>query len=79
MAILAMKRITICGLKKDSKAILEEVQRQGVIEIQDFTPEDEIFKKKPMPISGAEFERNIHDAENALEVLNKIGRASCRE
>ncbi len=70
MAILAMKRITICGLKKDSKAILEEVQRQGVIEIQDFTPEDEIFKKKPMPISGAEFERNIHDAENAIEVLN---------
>ena len=70
MAILAMKRITICGLKKDSKAILETIQRLGVIEIQDFTPEDEVFKKKPMPISGAEFERNIHDAENAIEVLN---------
>ena len=70
MAILAMKRITICGLKKDSKAILETIQRKGVIEVQDFTPEDEIFRKKPMPISGAEFERNIRDAESAIEVLN---------
>lgn len=70
MAILAMKRIQICGLKKDSKAILETIQRKGVVEVQDFTPEDEIFQKKPMPISGSEFERNIHDAENAIEVLN---------
>lgn len=70
MAILAMKRITICGLKKDSKAILETLQRQGVIEVQDFVKEDEVFQKKPMPISGSEFERNIHDAENAIEILN---------
>ncbi len=70
MAILAMKRISICGLKKDSKAILERLQRKGVIEIHDFIEEDEIFKKKPMPISGAEFERNIRDAENAIEILN---------
>ena len=32
--------------------------------------ENEVFQKKPMPISGSEFERNIHDAENAIEVLN---------
>ena len=70
MAILAMKRIQLCGLKKESKAILETIQRLGVIEVQDFAPEDEVFKKKPMPISGAEFERTIHDAENAIEVLN---------
>ena len=70
MAILAMKRIQICGLKKDSKAILETIQRCGVIEVQDFVKENDVFQKKPMPISGAEFERNIHDAENAIEVLN---------
>ena len=70
MAVLAMKRITICGLKSDSKPILERIQRAGVIEIQDFVEEDDVFKKVKMPISASEFERNIHDAENALEVLN---------
>ena len=70
MAVLAMKRITICGLKADSKPILERIQRAGVIEIQDFVEEDDVFKKVRMPISASEFERNIHDAENALEVLN---------
>ena len=70
MAVLAMKRISICGLKQDRKAILEILQRQGEIEVQDFVKTDAVFKKRPMPISGAEFKRNIHDAEAAIEVLN---------
>ncbi len=70
MAVLAMKKISICGLKKDRKAIMEKIQREGVIEVQDFVAEDEIFSKQPMPISNSEFERNIHDAEAALDVLN---------
>ena len=70
MAKLAMKRISICGLKQDRKAILEILQRQGDIEVHDFVKEDDVFRKTPMPISGSEFERNIHDAEGALEVLN---------
>ncbi len=70
MAVLAMKRISICGLKKDRKAIMEKIQREGVIEVQDFVAEDEVFSKQIMPITNSEFERNIHDAEAALEVLN---------
>ncbi len=70
MAVLAMKRISIYGLKNESKPILEKVQRAGVVEIQDFVAEDEVFKKVKMPISASEFERNIRDAESALEILN---------
>lgn len=70
MAVLAMKRISIYGLKSDSKPILEKVQRAGVVEIQDFVEEDEVFKKVKMPITAAEFERNIRDAETALDILN---------
>lgn len=70
MAILAMKRVSIYGLKADSKPILEKIQRAGVVEIQDFVEEDEVFKKVKMPISASEFERNIRDAEAALEILN---------
>ena len=70
MAVLAMKRIYICGLRRDRKAILEAIQRLGVIEIQNFAPVDEVFRKEQMPVSNSEFERHIHDAESALEVLN---------
>lgn len=69
MAVLAMNRITVCGLKEDRKAVLEALQRLGCIEIQDFVGEDKIFKKDRMPISASEFDRNIHDAENALSTL----------
>ena len=69
MSVLAMKRIMICGLRKDRKAVLEEVQRQGLLEVHSVSADDEVFQRIPMPITGSEFERNIHDAEAALEVL----------
>ena len=72
MAVLAMKRITICGLKKDRKAVLEEIQRQGVIEVSSKATEDDVFKTVAMPVSNSEFDRNIHDAEAALEVLDNV-------
>ena len=71
MAALAMKRIFIVGLRDDRKAILEALQRQGLIEVQSFTPEDEVFQKRKMPISAAEFEHSIHDSETALEILTQ--------
>ena len=72
MASLAIKRITICGLRSDRKAILEALQRLGTIEVQNFMEEDEVFKRDRMPISAAEFERGIHDAESALDILKEF-------
>ncbi|MBQ9029952.1 MAG: V-type ATP synthase subunit I [Parasporobacterium sp.] len=69
MAVLAMKRITICGLRQDRKAVLEEVQRQGVIEVNSVAPDNDVFRRISMPISNSEFDRSIHDSEAALEVL----------
>ena len=46
MAVLAMKRITICGLKADSKPILERIQRAGV-------------KYHPYQFSGKKVELNL--------------------
>lgn len=72
MASLAMKRITICGLRSDRKAILEVLQRLGTIEVRNFIEEDDVFRKNRMPISAAEFERGIHDAESAIEILTEL-------
>ena len=69
MSVVAMKRITICGLRDDRKAVLEEVQRQGVVEVHGTCPEDEVFAQISMPITESEFDRNINDAESALDVL----------
>ena len=71
MSVVAMKRITICGLRDDRKAVLEEVQRQGVVQVNASSVDDEVFQQISMPITGSEFERNINDAENALNVLNE--------
>ena len=67
-----MKRITLCGLRSDRKAILEAIQRLGTVEVQNFLEEDDVFRKNRMPISAAEFERGIHDAESAIEILTEL-------
>ena len=33
MAVLKMQKISICALKKDRKAILEQLQHLGVLEV----------------------------------------------
>ena len=47
MAVLQMQRISLCALKKDRKAILETLQRRGVVEISDVALEenDNFFQK----------------------------------
>ncbi|MGI6071854.1 MAG: V-type ATP synthase subunit I [Lachnospiraceae bacterium] len=72
MAKLTMKRILICGLRKNRKAVLEIIQREGCVEVQGFIEEDDIFQKSVMPISAAEFERSVRDCENALEILTEF-------
>ena len=72
MAVLQMQRISICGLKSQKKEVLETLQRLGNIEIKTFMKgtKNDVFEKGERAVSAAEFERHIHDAENALEVLN---------
>ncbi|MCF0141804.1 MAG: V-type ATP synthase subunit I [Parasporobacterium sp.] len=70
MAVMAMKRVNIVGLKDERKPILEAIQRKGFLEVEDFVQEDDIFVKENAPISGSEFERRIHEAETAIEILN---------
>ena len=46
MSVVPMKRVMICALKKDRKAILEYLQRQGVMEIRAFMEEDDTFRRQ---------------------------------
>ena len=46
MAVLKMQKISICALKKDRKAILEQLQHLGVLEVDRDKEEDAFFQKK---------------------------------
>lgn len=69
MAVVPMKKVLICGLKKDRKQILELLQRQGAVEITSVLEEDSIFRKTDVTSSKTVFERNAAVAGQALGVL----------
>lgn len=69
MAVLPMKKVLICGLKRNRKRTLEYLQRQGAVEIAAAVEEDQIFKRMNVLSSKAVFERNAAEAEQALGIL----------
>lgn len=70
MAVLQMQRISICGLKKDRKAILEKMQSLGVMEMSPVAEEAEGFEKMDTVNARSGFERKAHAADQALAVLD---------
>lgn len=69
MAVLQMQRISICGMKKDRKAILEQLQQLGAVEINlDIAPKAGLERMETAP-ARANFEKNARQAERALEIL----------
>lgn len=71
MAVIQMKRVVLCALKKNRKQLLEDLQRRGVVEISDTALEDEVFHKSDLSDSRTLFEKNVSAARRALEILNR--------
>lgn len=69
MAVVPMKKMLICGLKKDRKKTLEFLQRQEIVELSDDIKHDAVFQTADFLSRKAVFERNAALAEQALEVL----------
>ena len=71
MAVLQMRKINICAMKKNRKKILEFLQRRGCLEIQTTDNEDAVFEKMNTATQISIFERNAALADNALDILDK--------
>ncbi|HHV08959.1 MAG TPA: V-type ATP synthase subunit I [Clostridiales bacterium] len=71
MAMLQMQRISIYALKKDRKAVLELLQRKGVLEVDNQIEEDQVFRKMDVSYARSSFERNINAAKDASEILGR--------
>lgn len=69
MAVVPMSRINVYGLTKDRKAVLEALQRMGVVEITDVNHEG--YTGVDTASMQATFAKRGEIAGNALEILNK--------
>ncbi len=70
MAVLQMQRISICALKRDRKAILENLQSMGVIEMNQIADGDDGFEKMDTQNARVGFEKKAQLSENALAILD---------
>lgn len=71
MAVLQMQKVSICGLKKDRKSVLEILQSAGVMEITKMDQEDCAFQKMDTTSERQVFEKHALIAEQALEILQR--------
>ncbi len=71
MAVLPMARVSIYGLKRDRKKILEAVQKLGVVDVRDFESENLEVEKIDTSVTQAKFNKVRADIVAALELLNK--------
>lgn len=76
MAVLNMKKINICGLKKNRKAVLEQLQIQGVMEINRGLEEDEVFQRMDTSSARNQFEKSAQVADHGLEILDEYAPVS---
>ncbi len=66
-----MKRINIYALKKDRKEILEELQRLGLVEIENLDIKDNIFEKEDTKQKQSVFLKSSATAGQAYEILSE--------
>ena len=75
MAVLQMKKITICALLTDRKQVLDFLQGAGVVEISRLEePEESDFQRPDTSARRQSCERDAWTAEQALEVLDHMLR-----
>lgn len=71
MAVLQMQKVSICALKKDRKAVLEQLQRMKVMEITQTLEEDPDFTRMDTRQERMKFEKSASLADQALEILDR--------
>lgn len=72
MAKLRMMDVCVCALRRDRKAVLECLQRMGVVQIEATDAPAEGFERKDMHTQAQVFDRSAQTAVEALAVVNRI-------
>lgn len=72
MAVLQMKRMELCAMKKDRKKILELLQRIGAVEVCGSDRTDNIFQRMDLTAQRDWLLKNSDTAAKALDILNSL-------
>lgn len=70
MAVLQMQKIHICALKSNRKQILEELQRKGIVQVENDGEEDQVFRKTDTASMKSGYEKRAQNAAAALKALD---------
>ena len=70
MAIVEMRKLSICANKKNRKKILEALQSMGCMEVSTFTTEEEGLSTMDTRAQQAQYEKNAQMFDKALDVLD---------
>ncbi|MCP1101032.1 V/A-type H+-transporting ATPase subunit I [Aequitasia blattaphilus] len=73
MAKLQMQRVSICALKRDRKAVLEKMQKLGVMEVSSI--EDEELERLDTQTARQSFDKKTNGIESALTILQTYAPA----
>lgn len=71
MAMLKMQRVYIYALLKDCKDILEDLQRLGMVEIENLDIQDEVFEKGETMYFQSQYASSANTAREAREILER--------
>lgn len=69
MAVVSMTRVDICALKKNRKAIIEDLQRKGVVELSPLEYKGEIFEKLDTSQQQSMFMKSAAMSAKAYEIM----------
>ncbi len=72
MAVLKMKRMSVYALKTHRKAILELLQRKGVLEIDTPKKAQPLFEKTDTGSARQTFEKNVRTLTQAAALLDSV-------
>ena len=70
MAVVPMKRLELFALRRDRKAILELLQRRGVVEVGSTQASGEVFRQADTSQAQQELETQARLLEQAVELLD---------
>ena len=74
MAVVPMKRLELFALRRDRKAILELLQRRGVVEVESTQASGEVFRQADTSQAQQELETQARLLEQAVGSTSARGR-----
>ena len=79
MSVMAMKRLNICGMKRDRESIIETINEFKAMELDESAFQNKNLSDFPTNDQRITFEKKAHNIENAIDAPEKKGMLASLE